>query len=164
MHHKLDEYNIIKFYGECFMNSRISLILELLDISLLDYILNAEHNMRLADIITVVQQVWHHLKSKSHVGSRWLILTLFQHYFTIWLKRFSLEFIFLYYYCDFLQLATAFDALKRIGVIHADVKPENIMMVDHLRQPFRVKLIDFGLAIFRSQAKQGRIHQTPYYR
>lgn len=61
-------------------------------------------------------------------------------------------------------MATAFGALKSIGVIHTDLKMDNIMMVDHVRQPFRVKLIDFGLAIYRSQAKAGRVHQTPYYR
>lgn len=61
-------------------------------------------------------------------------------------------------------MATALDALKKIGVIHCDVRPENIMLVDHVRQPFRVKLIDFGLAIFSSKAKQGRIHQIPCYR
>lgn len=61
-------------------------------------------------------------------------------------------------------MATAFDALKRVGVIHTDVKIDNIMMVDHLRQPFRVKLIDFGLAIFRSEAKPNMVHQTPPYR
>lgn len=61
-------------------------------------------------------------------------------------------------------MATSFNALKRIGVIHTDVKLDNIMMVDQARQPFKVKLIDFGLAIFRSQAKVGRVHQTPSFR
>ncbi|XP_032374019.1 homeodomain-interacting protein kinase 1-like [Etheostoma spectabile] len=62
------------------------------------------------------------------------------------------------------QLATAFDALTTIGVIHTDVKTTNIMLVDHVRQPLKVKLIDFGLAIFKSKAKHVKIHQTPFFR
>ncbi|XP_030269481.1 dual specificity tyrosine-phosphorylation-regulated kinase 1B-like isoform X2 [Sparus aurata] len=54
------------------------------------------------------------------------------------------------------QLATAFDALKGIGVIHTDVKWDNIMMDDGDRRPFKVKLIDFGLAIPMSKAKKYR--------
>nr|XP_057944350.1 homeodomain-interacting protein kinase 2-like isoform X2 [Doryrhamphus excisus] len=50
------------------------------------------------------------------------------------------------------QLLTAFEALKSIGVIHTDLKSDNIMLVDHTVQPFRVKLIDFGLSITTSEA------------
>nr|XP_061819779.1 homeodomain-interacting protein kinase 2-like isoform X3 [Nerophis lumbriciformis] len=50
------------------------------------------------------------------------------------------------------QLLTAFDALKSIGVIHTDLKSDNIMLVNHAIQPFRVKLIDFGLSITTSEA------------
>ncbi|XP_077419052.1 homeodomain-interacting protein kinase 3-like isoform X2 [Vanacampus margaritifer] len=45
------------------------------------------------------------------------------------------------------QLLTAFEGLKSIGVIHTDLKSDNIMLVDHGAAPFRVKLIDFGLSI-----------------
>uniref|UniRef100_A0A671YIQ3 Protein kinase domain-containing protein n=1 Tax=Sparus aurata TaxID=8175 RepID=A0A671YIQ3_SPAAU len=45
------------------------------------------------------------------------------------------------------QLLVAFDALKGIGMIHGDLQPENIMLVNHKDQPYKVKLIDFGLAI-----------------
>ncbi|CAJ1064624.1 homeodomain-interacting protein kinase 2-like [Xyrichtys novacula] len=45
------------------------------------------------------------------------------------------------------QLFTASHALKGIGVIHADLKPDNVMLVNHETQPFRVKLIDFGLLL-----------------
>ncbi|XP_059196235.1 homeodomain-interacting protein kinase 1-like [Centropristis striata] len=62
------------------------------------------------------------------------------------------------------QLATAFSGLKRIGVIHTDVKMNNIMIVDQKRQPFKVKLIDCGLSIFKHQAKTGKVCQTPFYR
>lgn len=63
-----------------------------------------------------------------------------------------------------MQLAVAFDALKQIGVIHADVKTENIMLVDRVRQPFRVKLIDFDMAIFRCEAKQSKFDHGTFYR
>ena len=36
--------------------------------------------------------------------------------------------------------------LNSARIIHSDLKPDNIMLVDHVRQPLKVKLIDFGLA------------------
>ncbi|KAL7371170.1 hypothetical protein ABVT39_020898 [Epinephelus coioides] len=62
------------------------------------------------------------------------------------------------------QLANALKALKGIGVIHTDFKLDNIMLVDHQTRPFQVKLIDFGLAIQRSKAKQGKMLQNRYFR
>ncbi|CAJ1048707.1 homeodomain-interacting protein kinase 1-like isoform X1 [Xyrichtys novacula] len=44
------------------------------------------------------------------------------------------------------QVANALDHLKTIGMIHADLKLDNVMLVDHQHQPYRVKVIDFGLA------------------
>ncbi|GJQ65433.1 hipk [Trypoxylus dichotomus] len=37
------------------------------------------------------------------------------------------------------QVLTALLKLKQLGLIHADLKPENIMLVDPVRQPYRVK-------------------------
>ncbi|XP_042362988.1 dual specificity tyrosine-phosphorylation-regulated kinase 1A-like [Plectropomus leopardus] len=62
------------------------------------------------------------------------------------------------------QLATALNFLRSVGVVHADLKPANIMMVDHLRQPLKIKVIDFGLACFKDEARTGAILQTLYYR
>lgn len=62
------------------------------------------------------------------------------------------------------QLLVALDALKNIGIIHTDLKPDNIMLVNHKDQPFRIKLIDFGLAIPVRQAKVGKIMQAKAYR
>ncbi|KAG8003801.1 Homeodomain-interacting protein kinase 3 [Nibea albiflora] len=45
----------------------------------------------------------------------------------------------------FHQLMVAFDALKSIGIAHADLKPDN-MFVNHKDQPFKLRLIDFGVA------------------
>ncbi|XP_037835452.1 homeodomain-interacting protein kinase 1-like [Kryptolebias marmoratus] len=62
------------------------------------------------------------------------------------------------------QLATAFDALKKVGVIHTDVKTNNIMLMDQKTKPLQVKLIDFGLAIFTHQAMFTRIDQFLFFK
>nr|XP_033946270.1 homeodomain-interacting protein kinase 3-like [Pseudochaenichthys georgianus] len=61
------------------------------------------------------------------------------------------------------QLLVAFEALKSIGIIHSDLKLDNIMLVDQRIQPLRIKLIDFGLSIPASEAKVGtRMQAGPY--
>ncbi|XP_051808250.1 homeodomain-interacting protein kinase 1-like isoform X7 [Acanthochromis polyacanthus] len=62
------------------------------------------------------------------------------------------------------QMAVALNATKSAGIIHCDVKEDNIMMVDHVKQPFKVKLIDFGLAKYRSEAQAGELFQVLEYR
>ncbi|KAL1020583.1 hypothetical protein UPYG_G00002030 [Umbra pygmaea] len=62
------------------------------------------------------------------------------------------------------QVATALMKLKSLGLIHADLKPENIMLVDPLRQPYRVKVIDFGSASHVSKAMCSTYLQSRYYR
>ncbi|XP_051978912.1 homeodomain-interacting protein kinase 3-like isoform X1 [Xyrauchen texanus] len=62
------------------------------------------------------------------------------------------------------QVATALKKLKSLGLIHADLKPENIMLVDPVRQPFRVKVIDFGSASHVSKAVCSTYLQSRYYR
>uniref|UniRef100_A0A3B3UHZ4 Protein kinase domain-containing protein n=1 Tax=Poecilia latipinna TaxID=48699 RepID=A0A3B3UHZ4_9TELE len=49
------------------------------------------------------------------------------------------------------QLLVALNALKSAGLVHADIKPDNIMFVNHRSQPLKVKLIDFGLAVKASK-------------
>uniref|UniRef100_A0A3B3HRI1 Protein kinase domain-containing protein n=1 Tax=Oryzias latipes TaxID=8090 RepID=A0A3B3HRI1_ORYLA len=44
------------------------------------------------------------------------------------------------------QLLIALKGLKSINLVHCDVKLDNIMLVNQDSKPFRVKLIDFGLA------------------
>ncbi|XP_016139438.1 homeodomain-interacting protein kinase 2-like [Sinocyclocheilus grahami] len=62
------------------------------------------------------------------------------------------------------QVATALLKLKSLGLIHADLKPENIMLVDPIRQPYRVKVIDFGSASHISKAVCSTYLQSRYYR
>ncbi|XP_029105596.1 homeodomain-interacting protein kinase 2-like isoform X3 [Scleropages formosus] len=62
------------------------------------------------------------------------------------------------------QVGTALMKLKSLGLIHADLKPENIMLVDPARQPYRVKVIDFGSASHISKAVCSTYLQSRYYR
>ncbi|KAF6715658.1 Homeodomain-interacting protein kinase 2 [Oryzias melastigma] len=61
------------------------------------------------------------------------------------------------------QLMVALKALKSIGVVHCDIKPNNIMLVDQQSSPYKVKLIDFGLARKKSKLTcQSRIQVLGY--
>lgn len=62
------------------------------------------------------------------------------------------------------QVLTALLKLKSLGLIHADLKPENIMLVDPVRFPYRVKVIDFGSASHVSKALCSTYLQSRYYR
>ncbi|XP_071349746.1 homeodomain-interacting protein kinase 2-like [Trachinotus anak] len=62
------------------------------------------------------------------------------------------------------QMLVALNALKTIGLSHVDIKPDNIMLVNHELQPFRVKLIDFGLAVNISKRAPGTLVQAVGYR
>uniref|UniRef100_A0A674MKL4 Protein kinase domain-containing protein n=1 Tax=Takifugu rubripes TaxID=31033 RepID=A0A674MKL4_TAKRU len=44
------------------------------------------------------------------------------------------------------QVATALQHLRSFKIVHADIRPENIMIVDRKQQPIRVRLVDFGLS------------------
>ncbi|KAG9272926.1 homeodomain-interacting protein kinase 3 isoform X1 [Astyanax mexicanus] len=62
------------------------------------------------------------------------------------------------------QVTTALKKLKAMNLIHADLKPENIMLVDPVRQLYRVKVIDFGSASHVSKAVCSTYLQSRYYR
>lgn len=62
------------------------------------------------------------------------------------------------------QVLTALLKLKQLGLIHADLKPENIMLVNPSQQPYRVKVIDFGSASHVSKAVPSTYLQSRYYR
>uniref|UniRef100_A0A3P9DUM5 Protein kinase domain-containing protein n=1 Tax=Maylandia zebra TaxID=106582 RepID=A0A3P9DUM5_9CICH len=44
------------------------------------------------------------------------------------------------------QITNALSHLSSVGIVHADLKPGNIMVVNRHESPIKVKLIDFGLA------------------
>ncbi|XP_042289802.1 homeodomain-interacting protein kinase 2-like isoform X2 [Thunnus maccoyii] len=62
------------------------------------------------------------------------------------------------------QLVSALGALKTVGVIHTNITPQNIMLVNQKETPFRVKLIDFSSAIKAAEVKRGVIMQPVAYR
>ncbi|KAK7925306.1 hypothetical protein WMY93_007616 [Mugilogobius chulae] len=45
------------------------------------------------------------------------------------------------------QLLEALKELSKFKLVHGDLKPDNIMLVDHKREPFKIKLIDFGISM-----------------
>uniref|UniRef100_A0A8C4EGN9 Protein kinase domain-containing protein n=1 Tax=Dicentrarchus labrax TaxID=13489 RepID=A0A8C4EGN9_DICLA len=62
------------------------------------------------------------------------------------------------------QLATTLSHLRSMDIVHADLKPDNVMLVDSKKQPLKVKLIDFGLARPVSAVEPGVCVQTTWYR
>lgn len=50
------------------------------------------------------------------------------------------------------EVAAALNALHQKGIIHCDIKPENIMLCKDDTGVIMVKVLDFGLAILRQQA------------
>ncbi|XP_077443978.1 homeodomain-interacting protein kinase 2-like [Stigmatopora argus] len=62
------------------------------------------------------------------------------------------------------QIGTALLHLRDIGIVHTDIKIDNIMVVDRHRRPLQFKLIDFGLAKNVRDLKPGDYVQTSWYR
>ncbi|XP_040891260.1 homeodomain-interacting protein kinase 2-like [Toxotes jaculatrix] len=62
------------------------------------------------------------------------------------------------------QLTTALLHIGSLEIVHGDIKPENIMVVDQKQQPLQVKLIDFGLAQHASDTMPGTCVQSLWYR
>ncbi|XP_007908069.1 homeodomain-interacting protein kinase 4-like [Callorhinchus milii] len=64
------------------------------------------------------------------------------------------------------QVLTALQKLKELSIAHTDIKPENIMLVNHSRYPFKVKLIDFGSASVLADIQhiKGPYIQSRFYR
>ncbi|KAM4696306.1 homeodomain-interacting protein kinase 4 [Rhinophrynus dorsalis] len=64
------------------------------------------------------------------------------------------------------QILVALSKLNELSIIHADLKPENIMLVDQAKYPFRIKVIDFGSAITFSRVRDMKVPyiQSRFYR
>ncbi|MES1904651.1 MAG: Serine/Threonine protein kinases, catalytic domain [Paramarteilia canceri] len=62
------------------------------------------------------------------------------------------------------QVLVGLAHLHHIGLIHSDLKPENIMCVDHINRPNAVKIIDLGSACFSTDSKNLTYMQSRYYR
>jgi tRNA A-37 threonylcarbamoyl transferase component Bud32 len=66
-------------------------------------------------------------------------------------------------------LTRALSAANEKGIIHRDLKPENVFLVDVRDEPFRVKLLDFGIAKLANnrlpadRTSTGQIIGTPIY-
>lgn len=63
-----------------------------------------------------------------------------------------------------LQVAFALDHLEFAGIVHADLKPGNIMVVNKQEQPVRIKLVDFGMAFQASSVINNHILGTIGFR
>uniref|UniRef100_A0A8C6T025 Protein kinase domain-containing protein n=1 Tax=Neogobius melanostomus TaxID=47308 RepID=A0A8C6T025_9GOBI len=62
------------------------------------------------------------------------------------------------------QVLVALRELERHGLIHADLKPDNVMLVNQQLEPFRVKLIDLGMTMTVRSLVPGVTIQASRYR
>lgn len=125
-----DHYNFVKFFEQFEYGGFTCLVFEMLDCDLYD-LMRERHGIPLSppEIRPIAQQV-RMIQSERNLNSSQSELVDFI------LSIVSLP-----------QMFVALGMLSNLGILHADIKPNNIMLVNRWDQPLRVKLIDFGLAI-----------------
>lgn len=135
-----DEFNFVRAF-ECFQHkNHTCLVFEMLEQNLYDFLKQNKFSpLPLKYIRPILQQV----KCKCARFYIYIIhetiLTIDYPFFMFYmitkknfhLIKFVTNRVFL------LQVLTALLKLKQLGLIHADLKPENIMLVDPVRQPYR---------------------------
>uniref|UniRef100_A0A3B3B5W9 Protein kinase domain-containing protein n=1 Tax=Oryzias melastigma TaxID=30732 RepID=A0A3B3B5W9_ORYME len=62
------------------------------------------------------------------------------------------------------KIDVALKGLESINLVHCDIKLDNIMLVDQVSEPFRVKLIDFGVSDKITNMRTGCLMQNMVYR
>uniref|UniRef100_A0A3P8NPV2 Protein kinase domain-containing protein n=1 Tax=Astatotilapia calliptera TaxID=8154 RepID=A0A3P8NPV2_ASTCA len=113
-----DRCNLVKYYEVFEYKHRTFISMEMLDISLHDFVIKRSRGpLALCDIRVILKQMF-----------------------------------------------VALTALKSRGMMHADIKPDNIMLVNQSQQPYKVKLIDFGFATSPAKIPPGTIIQALSYR
>ena len=60
------------------------------------------------------------------------------------------------------QLLVSVEAIHSVGIMHTDLKLDNIMLVNHKHEPFKIKLINFGHALPVCEVQYGNGEQTAY--
>ena len=103
---------------------------------------NAPHVVRLHEVVCSSDAMW---LAMERVPGRELFMVVEQ--------RGALESGFVRHLMQ--QLLTALTALAELGVVHRDVKPENIMLSEERTERPHLTLIDFGYAALLGEAADG---------
>lgn len=144
----VDGCNLVQFYSNFMHKDFYCLVFEYLEQSLRDFMKARDFEpLPLSSIRVIAQQVYmvvfHSLLTTLNILQPLLKTTIFS---------------------IIAQLGTALQTLRNVGITHTDIKLDNVMMVNHREQPFKVKLIDFGLARNTTDILKGASIQPLAYR
>ncbi|XP_034074382.1 homeodomain-interacting protein kinase 1-like [Gymnodraco acuticeps] len=163
-------YSVLEFIGEgCFgrvARCRNRATQETVAVKILkkdtDYLQDTEREVAMMEVISVLNPDHSNMvkffEQFEHLGQTCLAFEMLDKcLYQIMLERFWIPLSLNEILTIAEQLLVALDALKGLGVLHTDIKPDNVMCVNQLDQPFRVKLIDFGEAMTSSEIQTGII-------